>query len=75
MSIATAQTIAKILDKVKEDYLNLLEKLYDYRENDLKVILDAIERGAYKDQKSVLFDVVLQFDIKFFADKQKEAKK
>ena len=39
--------------------------LFEFRENDLKIILDEIERGCYKTQSDVLMEVIRVVDEKF----------
>ena len=57
--------IPQLLDKTKEAYMELFTRLYQFREDDLKVLCDEIERGCYKDQQAVLSEVIRLFDEKF----------
>ena len=41
------------------------KKLNEFRQDDLEVILDEIERGVYKTQHDILFEVIRLFDEKF----------
>lgn len=49
--------------RYKEALENLTRKVSDFRQDELKVIWDEIERGVHKEPMAVLLEVIRVFDL------------